>query len=466
MSTINWKLEVEKYHKELIERTQDFLQIPSVLDESTSKKGQPFGVEIGKALDFILEIGKKDEFFVKNVDGYAGVIELGEGKDMIGVLGHLDVVPAGKGWDYPPFGAPLENGRIYARGAMDDKGPTMAAYFAMKIIKELKLPLSKRIRLIIGTDEESDWRCVEYYQKHEEMPSFGIAPDADFPIINAEKGLLDVELQFKGDSDCQSNLELIEFNSGERLNMVPDTARASIIAGTSEDQVRLKFERWLSESEYLGRAYVEGEHLILQCEGVSVHGSTPEKGINAGLLLTEFLLTLSLQERAEQYLSFINEYIDSDGQKLNIACSDSVSGALTVNAGIFNFSKEEGIIGLNIRVPVEVPMDKALFAIKQQAEELSFTCQVKSEMNANFVSEQEEEIRILQSVYERQTGQQAVLLSTGGATYARALEKGVAFGAQFPGREDLAHQKNEYIIVEDLLKMTAIYAEALYELAK
>ncbi|KGA98763.1 diguanylate cyclase [Alkalihalobacillus alcalophilus ATCC 27647 = CGMCC 1.3604] len=474
MSTINWLNEAKNRQEDLITETQKFLQIPSILKESTANETQPFGQQIDEALQYLLKIGEKDEFFVKNVDGYAGIIELGTGTEMIGILCHLDVVPAGNGWSSPPFAAQIRDGRIYARGAMDDKGPTMAAYYAMKIIKESGLALSKRIRMIIGTDEESDWRCVDYYRQHEEMPSFGIAPDADFPIIHAEKGLLDLKLSFEKEEASlakmkESQMVLQTFRAGERLNMVPDYAEAILVVKSEVEQqsVCAQFEQWLKQEKHIGSYEIVKDEVRISIKGISAHGSTPEKGINAAKILAPFLLKWPVQKRAKNYLSFITQQLDERGEALGIAVSDRISGALTVNAGTFSFEQDEdATVGLNIRCPVEVELNEVFFKLKNTLETLMVQCEIKSKMEANYVAEDEPEIKILQNVYERQTGEKATLLSTGGATYARALKKGVAFGAQFPGREDLAHQKDEHILIDDLIKMTAIYAEAFYELAK
>ncbi len=189
------------------------------------------GPEVKKALEFMLNLGEKDGFKVKNVGNLAGHIEFGEGEELVGILCHVDVVPEGDGWSSDPFAAEIRDGKIFARGAIDDKGPTMAAYYAMKIVKELDLPLKRRVRMIIGTDEESNWRCVDHYFKHEEMPTMGFAPDADFPIINAEKGIADLDIvqssQVEPKSDFQ--VEVLSFQSGRRYNMVPDFAKSGII---------------------------------------------------------------------------------------------------------------------------------------------------------------------------------------------------------------------------------------------
>lgn len=191
---INWQNEVEKRREDLIKDTQDFLKIKSVLDENDISDGAPFGSGIKEALDYALAKCESFDMDVKNLEGYAGHAEIGRGEEILGILCHVDVVPEGKGWSLPPYEAKIRDGKIYARGSVDDKGPGMAAIYAMKIIKDLDVELNKRVRLIFGTDEESNWRGIQYYFEKEEMPTIGFSPDADFPIIVAEKGIGNVTL--------------------------------------------------------------------------------------------------------------------------------------------------------------------------------------------------------------------------------------------------------------------------------
>lgn len=227
MTTINWLEEAEKRKEALIKDTQRLLHIKSILDEENATPDAPLGKEVKEALDYMLKLGERDGFVAKNVGNVSGHLELGNGKELVGILCHVDVVPEGDGWTSDPFGAEIRGGKMYARGALDDKGPTMAAYYAMKIVKELELPLTKRVRMIIGTDEESKWRCVEHYFKEEEMPTLGFAPDADFPIIHAEKGIADFDMVQTSppNSKTESTIKVASFMSGKRYNMVPDVAK-------------------------------------------------------------------------------------------------------------------------------------------------------------------------------------------------------------------------------------------------
>ncbi|AHL72499.1 dipeptidase PepV [Bacillus pumilus] len=466
---MNWEAEVIRKKDSLIQDTQSFLQIESVLDEEGGTAGKPFGEKVDEALQYMLKKGQDKGFKVKNVDGYAGHIEYGEGEDIVGVLCHVDVVPAGDNWTTPPFSADIRENKIFARGAIDDKGPTMAAFYALKMLKDAGLPLSKKIRIIIGTDEESDWRCVDHYFKHEAMPQIGFAPDADFPIIHAEKGIIDAIVSFTYEQSEENKRYILkQFSSGMRLNMVPDEARAIVAAANDHDAEALKtaFAAYLAENQLTGETNHTADGLTFTLKGVSVHAMEPANGTNAGIHMANFLCAHELDERGLAFTSQINALFDQDtrGQKLGIACKDDISGDLTLNVGTIRYSQnEEAKLGLNVRYPVTADGEE----VKKGIERIKgATIEKFDDSPPHHVSKDHPLVKTLQRVYEEQTGDPAHLIAIGGGTYARSLEAGVAFGPLFPGRPDCAHQKDEYIEIDDLLRATALYAQAMYELAK
>lgn len=471
MASIQWMKEVEKRQAELLNDTQELLKIKSVLDEENALTEAPLGAGVKEALTYLLQLGEKDGFTAKNVGNLAGHLEFGQGEEIVGILCHVDVVPEGDGWASDPYGAEIRDGKIFARGAIDDKGPTMAAYYAMKIVKELGLPLNKRVRMIIGTDEESNWRCVDHYFKHEEMPALGFAPDADFPIIYAEKGIADFDLIMRplaaeeGDFDA----EVTEFSAGRRYNMVPDFASASLIVAQSQTDLVQRFEDFKKQNELKGKAHVESGKLILELEGVSAHGMEPDHGKNAGLYMASFLSQLSLDSNSSKYFHFVANFLakDSRGKELGIAYSDDITGDLTINVGKLSYkSVDGGRAGLNMRYPVTTELEKTKEVLNGILQKEGLSIENFSNSNPHHVDENDFLIQTLKKVYEEQTGEKAELLSIGGGTYARSLKSGVAFGPLFPGRPDIAHQKDEYMIIEDLVKATAIYAQAIFELAR
>lgn len=472
MSSIDWLNEVHNRKDSFIKDLQGLLQIKSVLDEENATDDAPFGKGVKEALTYMLSLGEQDGFVSKNVQNVAGHLLYGPGTESLGILCHVDVVPEGDGWTSDPYKAEIRDGKIYARGALDDKGPTMAAYYAMKIVKELHLPLTKEVRMIIGTDEESDWRCVETYFQEESMPTIGFAPDADFPIIFAEKGISDFDIvqKFSKDASETGDVKILSFASGRRYNMVPDFARAVMEVKEGEQtEVIQRYQNYLKQENVPGRYLVDNGDLVLELEGVSAHGLEPNNGVNAGLKLANFLVELELDEKAAHYFHFVKNFFvnDSRGKKLGMEYKDDITGELTLNAGILEYHVERGgKIGQTVRYPVTKDMDKAKEKLVKLLTEHGFSLENFTNSKPHYVEKDSELIQTLSKVYEEQTGEKAKLLSIGGGTYARSLEKGVAFGPLFPGREDIAHKKDEYMYIEDLMKATAIYAQAIYELAK
>lgn len=461
---MNWREEVDTRKEALLNDLKGLLEIPSVLDEAQAGPGQPFGFEVRRALDYMLDLGKRDGFTTKDVNGYAGHLEYGDGEELVGILCHLDVVPAGEGWTYGAFNPTIADGKIFARGSNDDKGPTIAAYYGLRIIKELGLPLSKRVRLIAGCDEESEWRCVNEYFKHEEMPTYGFAPDADFPIINAEKGLYDGVLkQLPIQRVSNTSYQLVSFVSGERPNMVPDFAKAVL---KTDEEIGEAFEAYLEKFEANGTCVREDGLYTLTIRGVAAHAMEPDNGVNAAYVLAGFLLPLSLDIQGERYIELIRHvFADSRGISIGIEASDE-TGDLTINGGVFRYDQSEKTAAINIRYPYTAKFTERLQNLKEIALSFGFELSTRQHMPPHHVAEDHPLVKTLSAVYERQTGETAELMAIGGGTYARSLEAGVAFGALFPGSVDVAHQVDEYMEIEDLLRAAAIYAEAIYELAK
>ncbi|MEK5390410.1 dipeptidase PepV [Margalitia sp. FSL K6-0131] len=470
--TIQWMDEVLKRKEDLIKDLQGILQIRSVLDEENATEDAPLGVGVKEALQYLLDLGEKDGFIPKNVGNLAGHLEMGTGDELVGILCHVDVVPEGDGWSVDPYGGIVKDDKIYARGSSDDKGPTMAAYYAMKIVKELGIPLKKRVRMIIGTDEESEWRCVDHYFKHEEMPDMGFAPDADFPIIYAEKGIADYDIVQKVEESGHSNknepIQLVSFHSGRRYNMVPDFAQAKLFMQKEQTEILQKYNDFLQQVNLKGKYYVESGELVLELEGISAHGMEPRNGKNAGLILASFLADISLDKQGDQFIKFAANYLfeKSRGEGFGIQYADDITGDLTINVGKMDYEQADGgRFGLNMRYPVTFDMEQGKSSIEKHVKQEGFSIENFSDSKPHHVDENDELVQVLKKVYEEQTGEKAELLAIGGGTYARSLKSGVAFGALFPGRPDVMHQKDEYMFIEDLVKATAIYAQAIYELA-
>ncbi|MFD1030346.1 dipeptidase PepV [Metaplanococcus flavidus] len=454
---MDWQLEAEKRQENMLKELQELIAIPSVLNTDATPDA-PFGKEVKRALDWFLEKGRESGYQVKNVDNIAGHLEIGEGDELLGILGHVDVVPTGDGWTKNPFGGVIEDGKLFGRGAIDDKGPTIAAWTALNMVKDAGFKFNKRVRLIIGTDEESGFRCVENYFQKEEMPTIAFAPDADFPIINAEKGIaaLVFSQSYTGRED-----QLLTFKSGERTNMVPDFAEAEL-EGRLADW-KNEFEKFTSKYNVGFSAVEEDGRVKLTVQGKAAHAMEPDDGINAGVMLSLFLKD-HLTGDGQVFTEFIAEkfYGDTRGKSLNLAFTDEASGDTTFNAGIMRFEKAKGgTVEVSMRYSISCPFDEVMEEIQAEG----FSVNVHSNSKPHYVDENDPFIKTLQNAYEKQTGEKAELLAIGGGTYARVMDKGVAFGMLFPGEKDVAHQLDEFVDIKNLVKATAIYAEAISQLA-
>lgn len=461
---MEWNRKAEKSEEKMVSDLKTLISVESVLDDSAASPEAPFGPGPKKALDWLLDQGRKADMTVKEVGGAAGHIEIGQGDGLLGILCHVDVVPAGDGWQTPPFEGHERNGRVYGRGAIDDKGPTIAAFHAMKLVKDAGVHLNKRVRLIVGTDEESGFRCMKRYFESEEMPEMGFAPDADFPIINAEKGIADLVFSQLPGEDAGP---LRSFSSGDRTNMVPDKARAEVSVPEPEAAFGEAFRKFLEKTGTSGELGIHGDSCILTLNGKAAHAMEPEDGVNAGVLLAQFLEPY-MEGASARFTSFVVQAFGngSRGHALGLDFSDEISGETTLNPGILTYNGAKGgEVSASMRYSVTYPKKEKLAACREALGGSGFTMDIASDSPPHHVDAGDPLIRTLREVYERQTGEKAELLAIGGGTYARTLEKGVAFGMLFPGRPDVAHQADEYVDIEDLVKAAAIYADAITSLA-
>jgi succinyl-diaminopimelate desuccinylase len=410
----------------------------------------------------------------ENFGGYAGHAEYGEGEEAIAILVHMDVVPEGSGWSHDPYGGEVIDGRIYGRGTSDDKGPAVAAIYGLKAVMESGEKFNRKVRIIIGCDEESGrWACMEHYFKHNEMPVCGFSPDADFPIINSEKGILifHLEKEFEKVEECSCGALVIKrIEGGNKVNMVPDYCECELeMKRDYVDRIQKTIEYMKEKNNAKLEADFKGESCIIKSYGISAHGSTPEKGVNAISQLIHYLCKLPLRVSEQTaYINFLDEHIgmETDGTSFGVAMSDEVSGKLVFNLGTINVTEEKGSIGINVRYPVTKTSSDVYDVIREKIVPAGIKLIVGDGKDPLYVPADNFMVKALQKVYEDVTGEKAVLISIGGGTYARAIKNAVAFCPLFPGREETAHQRDEYMEVEDLVKSTKIYAEAIYELVK
>lgn len=436
----------EKIKSDYLESLKTIVSYPSVLNEG--ENGTPFGQSIQNVLEKMLEITRSLGFKTYiDPKGYYGYAEIGQGEELLTVLCHLDVVPAGdlSDWETPPFEATIKDGWIHGRGVQDDKGPSLAALYAVKALMDAGVTFNKRIRFIYGTDEETLWRCMARYNELEETATLGFAPDSSFPLTYAEKGLLQIKLHGSGSQE-------LAIEAGEAFNVVP--AKASY-TGNLADSLEVELKKQAFEYERTADT--------VTVIGVPKHSKDAAEGVNAIVRLATGLNPL-IQHSAIQFIAeAVRE--DATGSRLFGEISDEPSGTLSFNVSGLSLDQDKSEIRIDMRIPVLADKDKLVQELSQIAEEYQLRYEEFDYLAPLYVPLDSELVSTLMAVYKEKTNDDSPAVSSGGATFARTMPNCVAFGALFPGALQTEHQANERTVIEDLYKAMDIYAETIYRLA-
>ncbi len=444
----------ENYKEEAIELLKKLVKINSILDPTTKTNEHPFGKGINDCLELFLEYAKNDGFEVLNDEGYAGLIKYqGTSNEDIAVLGHLDVVPVDNNWTYPPFGAVIENNKMYGRGTMDDKGPVVASYIALKILKDQGIKLNKSVHFILGTDEETGWRGLEHYGKNYKIPDVGFSPDAEWPLINGEKGIM--RMIFKGSPAYEFTLK-----GGSIFNAVIGECEA-----TTKVNLSLEFANYLDLHNLVGDVSFDGDKYIYKLYGKTAHAMCPEQGINAGTHMATFLSnyfnhpTLNLIKN--------NIHLDYNMCKLGMKVTHPVMGIITNNVGIMDFNEKETKFTFDIRYPIGFDFNFFEAPLTNILNIYGVTFEVVENKIPHYIELEDDLVKTLYAAYVKYSNDtEHKPICIGGGTYARVLKHGVAFGMEEVGKPSVAHMKDEFIDLDKFVEAIAIYAEAIYNLGK
>lgn len=453
---------IDSKKNDMLKDLDSIIRIPSKLDGYDNPE-YPFGKNVDDALNKFLEIGERMGFRTKNIDKYCGYIEFGEGEEIVGIVGHLDVVPEGEGWTYPPYELTIRDDILYGRGTIDDKGPMIASLYAMKAVME-NAKVHKRVRLIIGLNEENSWKCIKYYKDHEESPTVGFSPDADFPCIYAEKALLTVRTRENYVENEKIKIKAIDCRNN-RINVVPKYCSVKLeVSEDIEDELKklllTKVSDGVSFSKMQNDFYIE-------TTGVQAHAAHPELGKNA---VSKMVMTLNevfnYFDIKEKTINILADKIrnETDGKSLGIKYVDEELGDLTLNLASLELDDGEIKAGMNLRIPGTCDLDDVKSKIEENLDGLLVSFQ--GEKSALYIPKENELVQLLCNIYNNYTGEEKKPIAIGGATFARAFENCVSFGAMRIGEPDMCHQVDEYISMKNLMDACNIYAIAIYELSK
>ena len=478
---------LDKNLDNMIKNLSNLISFKSVSDEESTDINHPFGTECTNALNYFLDLANEMGFKTKNIDNMCGYVEFGEGDELVGIIGHLDVVPAdiNDGWTTPPFEADLRAGKLFGRGSIDDKGPMISALYAMKSIMNSNVKLNKRIRLIVGLNEEKSWKCINRYKETEEFPTIGFSPDANFPGIYAEKGILSISLKHKFNI---KGMKILEIDCGNNaINVVPK--QASITLQYASKLFRpTKFEPRQDPlfKMNIDVEYIDEDTVKIISYGKAAHAAHPELGENAITGLVRYLSdTTELSDEPNIVLldrllglGFFDIESPEFLSRKDIAYAtefedDSViqdeSGILTSNVANLIYDPETEIleIKLNLRVPVTYFLNTIFLKYRKLVtffEEIEVT--ELSRQEPLYVPQDDYLVKTLVDIFNTKTETNSKPIAIGGGTYARAFNNFISYGVTMPGEKDMCHQVDEFIKIDDLLLSSKIYATAIYELAK
>ena len=438
------------YKVDIIDKLSELVSFKSVQCER--KAGIPFGEENAKCLNRALDMAKDYGFYTKNLDNYCGYAEIGSGEEIIAIVAHLDVVPAGDNWKTDPFKAVVKEGKIYGRGTSDDKGAAVASMIALKIIKDMKIPLNKRIRLILGCAEETGSDCMKYYLLKEGDFKVGFTPDGDFPLLYGEKGHIRAKFKTKSSS-------IIDISGGTVANAVADECMIKVKSGMyNEKALKNFFEN--TNTEYNVESIDNMDTIIVK--GVAAHASNPRLGKSAIYYAIKGLKEAGLEDYfIDYYLKRFNN--ECDGKGFLIECQDDYGVLTCVNGKI---GTENGsIVGdIDIRVPVTLDSKEVVKKLKDvKDEEVDIVVNKYSE--TTFFDLNSKLVKTLLNVYQEVTGDYTSKpITTGGGTYAKSFKNCIAFGCKFQNKDNHIHKENEFVDIEELLLQVKLYVNAILKL--
>lgn len=451
----------EKEKVNMLSDLEMLIKIPSVRGEAT--ENAPFGEQPKKALEKMLEIAKGHGFTVLNVDNYAGEISFGGGEASLAMLGHLDVVPEGDGWTVPPYEMTVRDGKLIGRGTSDDKGPVIAALYAMKFIRDLNIDLASDVRLIVGTSEETGGNDIEYYASKRGMPPMTFTPDSSFPVTNVERGHFSKYFKSDIEPDTSNDGKVVSFNGGFVINAVPNKATA-VLSGFPVKTVETIAENVKAETGICLEITDNGNNIEILAVGTSAHASTPQLGNNPITALVSLIAALDSSSSTLKPFKILADFFPhgkTNGEGLDVAMSDDISGELTMTLDILNFDGVHMDGAFDSRVPLCANENNLAFKVRDKFAQAGFTLDSTFITPIHHVDENSDFVKQLLSAYEEVSGRKCYCEAIGGGTYVHDIDGGVAFGAVMPEVNTNMHGADEFMPIDDLITAAKIFAKAI-----
>jgi len=336
----------------------------------------------------------------------------------------------------------------------------------MYCARDLFPQLSHGVRIILGSGEETGFDDVKQYLKKNTPPPNVFTPDAEYPVVNIEKGRFMPVFGAKWEKDTALP-RIKEIIGGKTPNVVPNHSQA-VIEGFSKEDTE-KFCREYSDKTGVALSVVsDGDILTITAEGTAAHASMPERGNNAQTALIEMLAAMPFaKSKGFEYLCALNRLFphgDYRGKAVGIDMSDEKTGRITVNFGVIRFSELEFSGNFDSRTPscaddVDL-LEMTRAALRREGMEITY----HDITGCHITPEETPFVQSLMSVYEEYTGQPGKCISMGGLTYVHDIPGGVAFGCVMPGDDNRAHGANEYISLEQFVLSAKMFTQVIIDM--
>ncbi len=404
---------------------------------------KPFGSQNRKVLDEAISLMNEKGFNTKNVDYYACYGEVGQGDKTIGVVCHLDIVPAGEGWDSNPFEVVQKGDRLYGRGVSDDKGAAVASMYAIKYLLDTNYQFKKKVRLILGCNEETGSKCIKHYVEKEGGVDMGFTPDGEFPGIYAEKGMISGVFKAKS--------KIVNIKGGEASNIVCKKVECELPVDSYDAS---KFKKYLGDNNI--KYEINGNSVTVF--GIAAHASAPDSGVNAMSYLMEALYNADF---GDEYVDLYHKYIGLDvhGEKFGMLPLKDDETDTSVNIGVIKKEGDYVLASVDMRFPITRTVDDC----KKVLENIE-PLEIKNMINPLYFEKDSPMIKAMLKAYRDVTGDNGDMIAIGGGTYAKSIKNIIAFGCAFNEEENHIHDANESLGIEDFKKQVEIYIEAIKNL--
>ena len=470
---MRWSQEIKAFaashSQEYLEDLAKLIAVPSVSEERYMATAEaPFGIRCVEALQVMMDMCRGYGLETRTIGDVIGIAEYGQGERELDIVAHLDVQPAGEGWTTDPFKLTIDGDTLYGRGVSDDKGPALAALYAVRALKESGIPLKKKVRLVWGTGEEYAIQDIHYYTDAEPAPPFMFTPDHSYPLVNSCKAGYTNKMEASFiDDESAPGVRVMSLAAGNNRGAVPGSCEAQVNGADREALERAIEDRSSATGLPFHVDWQDGQARI-SCEGVSTHAVKADQGKNALTAMLGLLTALPLSDtdghRMLRRFDAIFPHGDVEGRQGGLYVSDKESGGSLYNIGIFRYTPVALEVQLRATLPATTDTERFKDFFRDKMEDIGLSVVEENVSEGRNIPLDDPYVKKLMASYEFYTGEKAFGISAGGGDYSHHFPRGIAFGCEPYGVDTRMHGAQEFVSLENMLRSVCIFAQSIWEI--